>query len=550
MQLSDLVGAICDESGFAERDTSDLDGLVTGYALTRTMSARDALTPLSVAFHFDAVESQGKIAFVARGQPQATVLDESDLVIADGAADFGFTFERAQETDLPLASRIAYVDVDADYRQASVEARRLVALCDRVAQSTLPIVMDQAVAGAIAARLLQDAWVMRETAKFALAPSHLVLDVADEVMLSAGGRTHRLRLSGIDDATARAIEAVATDPSLYEPLTGPSRAPGMLQTLASVGRALVVFLDLPLISGNERDWAPHVAAFAAPWPGGVQVLRSASSSNYVLDTALIHPAAIGQTLADFPAAPPWRWDMTNSLNIQLTNGALSSTDDLSLLGGANVIAVQNASGEWEIVQFANATLVAPNQWSLTRLLRGQAGSEGASGASAGARVVVLDSALQQLALLSNEATLPFNYLWGPDGKAMSDPAFQGAALQFKANGRRPYAPCRLRAVYAANGTDLVLSWIRRDRAPSSDSWDQTEITLSETSESYDVEILNVAGAVVRTFPALSAPSCTYTAAQIAGDFPLGRPSPFSFIVYQLSTTYGRGPGTTASVVFT
>lgn len=548
--LSDLVDAICNDSDFAERDASALDGLVTGFALTSTMSARDGLTPLSVAFHFDAVERQGEIVFVGRGRPNVQALGEADLVIADGAANFGFTLERAQETDLPLASRIAYIDADADYRQASVESRRLVALSDRVAQSTLPIVMDQAAAGGIAARLLQDAWVMREKATFALAPSHLALDVTDEVMLAADGRTHRLRLTGIDDGKERAIEAVATDPSLYEPLTGASRTPGMLQNLAPVGRALAVFLDLPLLTGTEKEWAPHVATFASPWPGSVQVLRSAATSNYVLDTALIHPAAIGQLLVDFPAAPPWRWDLTNSLSIRLSQGSLASSDDLSVLGGANVIAVQNASGEWEIVQFADATLVAANQWSLSRLLRGQAGSEAASGALAGARVVLLDGALQQLALLANEATLPFNYLWGPNGKAISDPAFQGAALQFKANGRRPYAPCRLRAAYAANGADLVLGWIRRDRAPSSDSSDQSEIALSEASESYDVEILSASGAVVRTFASVASPSLTYSAAQIASDFPSGLPSPFRFTVYQLSTTYGRGPGTTASVLFT
>jgi hypothetical protein len=350
--LADLTGAICDDADFSDRDTSELDGLVTGYAVTSTMSARDALTPLSVAFHFDAVESEGVISFVGRGRPLAPSFGEGDLVLAEGAANFGFTLDRAQETDLPLASRIAYFDADADYRQASLEARRLVSLSDRVAQSNLPIVMDQAQAGGIAQRLLQDAWVMRERANFALPPSQLALDATDEVTLNAGGRSHRLRLAQIDDGAARQIEAIATDPSLYEPLTGPARAPGMLQRLAPVGRALVVFLDLPLLTGTEKDWAPSVAAYATSWPGSVQILRSASNANYVLDTALIHPAAIGQTLADLPAAPPWRWDITNSLVVRLASGTLASTDDLSVLGGANVIAVQNASGEFEIVQFA------------------------------------------------------------------------------------------------------------------------------------------------------------------------------------------------------
>jgi hypothetical protein len=96
---------------------------------------------------------------------------------------------------------------------------------------------------------------------------------------------------------------------------------------------------------------------------------------------------------------------------------------------------------------------------------------------------------------------------------------------------------------------LLLNWLRRDRDPSSDSWDQVEIPLSESSESYDVEILDASLNVVRAFSSVSSPSLTYTAAQIASDFPAGLSSPFRFTVYQLSSTFGRGVGRTASVVF-
>jgi hypothetical protein len=30
-----------------------------------------------------------------------------------------------------------------------------------------------------------------------------------------------------------------------------------------------------------------------------------------------------------------------------------------VLGGANICAIQNADGDWEVIQFATATLVAP-----------------------------------------------------------------------------------------------------------------------------------------------------------------------------------------------
>lgn len=544
VQLPAIVGDVCAASDFAAIDTSDLDGLVTGYAVTDTMSARDALTPLSAAFHFDAVETGGVIAFVARGRPTALALGDDDLAIPDDDATLGVTFVRAQETDLPNVSRIGYIDPDADYRQASAEARRLVTLSDRVASSSLPIVMDQGQAIGIGERLLQDAWVMRETASFALPPSRLALDAADEVIYTTAGRAHRLRLTEIDDATSRAIQAVATDPSIYEPLNGPSRGPLAMRTLNPPGRALVVFLDLPLLTGNEVPWAPAAAAFASPWPGSVAVLRSASDANFTLDTTLSHAATLGRTTADFYSGPLWRWDAVNALRIRLGNGTLASQDDLAILGGGNALAIQNADGAWEVLQFATATLTAPNEWTLTRLLRGQAGTESAMRGpiAAGARVVLLDGAQTQLDLQQNEATLPFFYAWGPPNKPLSDSAWQTAEQQFAGIGQRPLSPVHLAARWQSG--DLVLGWIRRTRI-GGDSWDQTDVPLAEESEAYDLEILNAAGAVIRT-ASVTSPTYTYTAAQIATDFPSGLPTPFRFTVYQLSAAFGRGVGTTAS----
>jgi len=281
------------------------------------------------------------------------------------------------------------------------------------------------------------------------------------------------------------------------------------------------------------------------------VFRSASDSNYVLDTTLAKPATIGETIADFSAGPVWRWDEVNELRVAIYDGStLQSRDELSVLGGANALAVQNADGEWEVLQFANAELIGAGEWKLTRLLRGQAGTDGAmrSPVGAGARVVILDDALVQLGLSQAEYALPFNYRYGPQGKPLSDPSYQAASLQFRGIGLRPLAPVHLAAAYASDGSgDLVLSWFRRDRDPSSDSWDQVEIPMSESNESYDVEILDASSNVARTFSAIPSPSITYTSAQIAADFPSGLPNPFRFRVYQLSSVFGRGMGATAEI---
>ena len=233
--------------------------------------------------------------------------------------------------------------------------------------------------------------------------------------------------------------------------------------------------------------------------------------------------------------------------MRLYNGACASLDDLSVLGGANALAIENADGEWEVLQYASAALTAPKCWSLTRLLRGQAGTEGAmrNPVAAGARVVILDRALSQLSLKQDEYALAFNYLWGPKGKAISDPSYQGAALQFTGVGLRPLSPVRLRAVWQIG--DLALTWIRRTRI-GGDSWDQTDVPLGEDSEAYAVDILDGSGAVVRTLSAASQ-TVTYTAADIAAEFPSGLPIPFRFTVYQLSAAFGRGVGGAAEIQF-
>jgi len=544
VQLPDLIGELCGDANFSDYDSSNLTGIVTGFAVTGTMSPRDAIAPLAAAFQFDSVESEGEIEFVMRGRPTATSLDESDLVPAGD--DFGFTFTRAQETDLPQASRIAYIDADADYRQAVAEARRLVGGSNRVANSSLPLVLDQGLAIGIGERLLQDAWVMRETAAFSLAPSRIALDPADEVSLDAGGRTHRLRLTEIDDAGQRKMQAVTTDPSIYEAITGPSRAPNAAASLAQAGRALVAFMDLPLLGADQNAWDPFAAAFASPWPGAVAVFRSASDSNFTLDTLLSKPATIGETTADFYSGPLWRWDNVNALSIKLYNGALSSLDDLSVLGGANVIAVENADGGWEVLQFANATLTGTNAYTLTRLLRGQAGTEAAmrSPVASGARIVLLDGAPQQLDLAPSEYALPFNYLYGPQSKPISDASYQEVSEQFAGVGYRPFSPCQIAG--ALSGGDIVLAWIRRDRSPAADSWDQTEIPMSEASESYEVDILS-GSTVLRTLSSTSA-SVTYTSAMQIADFG-SAPSSLSINVYQLSSTTGRGSPAAATLYF-
>src|SRR5690606_31161544 len=92
-------------------------------------------------------------------------------------------------------------------------------------------------------------------------------------------------------------------------------------------------------------------------------------------------------------------------------------------------AVENAHGEWEIVQFATAELVSGpspgGRYKLSKLLRGQRGSEHAmaSPVAAGARVLALTSALGQPGITASDVGLPIVWRAGPANRDVADTSF-------------------------------------------------------------------------------------------------------------------------------
>ncbi|MFV0298276.1 MAG: glycoside hydrolase TIM-barrel-like domain-containing protein, partial [Hyphomicrobiaceae bacterium] len=55
--LAAVLAAIFDRYGFPDHDTTQVDGLVTGFVIERPMSAREAISPLELAYFLDTIES-------------------------------------------------------------------------------------------------------------------------------------------------------------------------------------------------------------------------------------------------------------------------------------------------------------------------------------------------------------------------------------------------------------------------------------------------------------------------------------------------------------
>jgi hypothetical protein len=303
--------------------------------------------------------------------------------------------------------------------------------------------------------------------------------------------------------------------------------------------AVVFFVDGPLLQDGDIDHAAYMGGAQLPFDGGISVWRSPGTSGFELDTVLTIPAILGETTAPFYSGPLFYWDMVNTLSVVMARGSLASVADELVLNGANAMLVENSAGEWELIQFATATPSGVQSWNLTRLLRGQKGSEHAmeNPLPAGARVLFINSALRQTSLPAALTGVTLNWRSGPATADIGSAGFSTQSVTLRAKAQRPYAPVHLDRVFA--GGDITLSWVRRTRI-GGDRWEPEEVPLGEASELYDVEILNAAGTlVVRSVLGLTTPSFLYTAAMQTADF--GAPvTSLRWRVAQKSASFGRG----------
>ncbi|MDB5658085.1 MAG: hypothetical protein JWS10_700 [Cypionkella sp.] len=521
VSLAALVRHLCLRAGLEASliDVSGLWGAVEGYVISALESPRASISTLARHFGFDAVESEGRICFLMRGRVATATITPDGMVAASSANGDVMELTRAQESELPQALKWQVARADEDYDAAQVEARRITVDTSRIASESFPMAVPTEEAERRCRRALMEAWVGRESAVFRLPPSRLALDPCDVILLDHDGRLTELQLVSIADSDVRGIDAVRQDRAVYDLPPGDPR-PASLSTPTVFGAPEVVLLDLPQLRDDQAAHRPFVAAHAIPWPGEMAVFRSPAMDGFALLTTFGTRARMGVLTADFYAGPVSRFDLGNALVVDLFSGTLESVTDITLLGGANALAVETSPGQWEIVQAGSAELIAAGRYRLTRLLRGQRGTENAvaSLVPTGARVVVLDTSVASLPISEADLGLPWNWRVGPASRPVSDETFVATSFAPEGAGLRPFSVAQVEQPWrtARSPGDLTIRWTRRSRALAADSWEAAEVPLAEDSEAYVVEILD--GATVKRTLSTAATSALYTAAQQTTDW--------------------------------
>jgi hypothetical protein len=296
-------------------------------------------------------------------------------------------------------------------------------------------------------------------------------------------------------------------------------APQKLQpTVHLLGETALTLLDLPALREEDDNAGVYVAArrtgSGTAWPGARLHRSIDGGATYSQIVAMAAQAAIG-TVVSVPASGDGHtWDNDGEYVIDMLSGTLESRTDQALLAGANAAAV-GAHGRWHIFQFANAELVSPGRYRLSRLLLGRRGTEHLIGTvmADDAFVLVSGSGVYRSLLQSSEIGVSRIYRPVTVGATFSsgtDLAFTGAGQALET-----FSPVYVRGV--RDGSDnLTISWLRRDRL-SQTLRDGVALPLSEATEAYEIDILDSEGTVVRTLES-STNEVVYTAADQLTDF--------------------------------
>ncbi len=528
VDLGDLIEQVTGRFGLTDVETSDVAGLVDGFVLDRPLSARDGLEGLLQSFAIDVVESDGKIKF--RPRSKKPTLDFTLQQLGEISADTPLLSQtRTQETDLPRAIRIGYVESGLDYRSAAVTQQQLETASSREINLNLPAALSQSLAQSRADVALAEAWVQRTRSSFALPPSVLAIEPGD--VLTVAGQ--QLRVQSIADGTLRKCDAINHENAVYDPAPAPARQ-SAVQTSQVYGQPFALLMDLATTVGDAGPW---VAAQAEPWPGRLGIFKSSGAASFDFNRFVDAQATVGTLQTALSQGLQWRLDHTHAVDVLMDYGALVSVSEDELLDGKNLAAIGTPETGFEILQFLNATLIAPNTYRLTGLLRALAGSAAEMLATrlAGQNFVLLNGAVMQPIVTAEAASLPSTWRIGPQGLDHGHPAFLQLAINATLRGLRPLAPVQARA--RRDGAGVRLSWIRQTRSEG-DSWEFAEVPLAETTESYRAEIVN-AGNVVRSF-STAVPEVFYSDGEMTTDF--GAPQE-SLTVRLAQLSAATGPGT-------
>jgi len=484
------------------------------------------------------------LKFVKRSADLVPIeIADADLDAYDATGEPSFMeTSRTMDNELPSTLSVGYMNRAMDYEVNTRQAKRILDSTQDSsgeAQLTFSMVFTDTKAQEIAEVNLFTAWQNRISYSLKLPKKYCYLEPTDVIRV----RGHTARIITIKESPSGILELTLLDEALgnYAPHVVVTESLPIIQTPQQVSGTTLALLDIPLIKDEDEGVVIYLAVARSEadkvWTGA-SIQRSTNGLNFTEIAAVMTESTLGTATSVLGDYTGNTFDELNSVSITLEYGALTSSSEEAVLGGANLAYLGG-----ELIQFKTATLEEDGSYTLTGLLRGRRGTEHRIATHVpDERFVLLDSVLRVTTPTSDIEVIR-TYRAVSTGQVPA--TARVLPLFFKAKSVRPYTPVQLGGGRNSSG-DVVISWTRRTRL--SGEWrSNVDVPIGETTEAYEVDIFSddTFSTVKRTL-STSTPTVTYTAADQVTDF--GSPQPEIFVnIHQLSSIVGRGLALTGSV---
>lgn len=515
--VQSVVEALCARAGLPV-GAYDASGLSTSPRAVRGMAVsvgptRGALEQLSTAFFFNC-SLRDKLRFTLRGSAPVRTIPWEDLAAKPEQSDeVSLALTVMNDLELPPQAAVSYININDDGQVGTEYSDRMTGGQAAIQTVTLGIGMIPSEAKNIADTVVSDSAAALVSGEISLPIKYAALDPTDVVFIAdRDGRVYRMRLTRKrDESGVLSFDTVGDDSKVIESqsITDGTQVPG--GNVTKPGDTVFIPLDIPLL--RDEDDAPgyYVSAkgSTANWPGG-QIRSSPDNVTFTNAATVTESAVFGTcttTLGNYTAGG---FDEASSVTVNVGSGTLASSTRDAILADETINAMLIGD---EAIRFRTAALVTPGIYTLTGLLRGQAGTDWATAThGASERAVLLRAAGTRRVSQQASENGALRYLRaGTIGSSVLP-----ATTQFtNANrGLKPLSPQVVRGT-AQENQDVLLTWLRRSRL-SAKFLPPTGVPLDEATESYVVRVYTLPSTLKRTY-IVNAPSATYTRAQQIAD---------------------------------
>lgn len=509
-KLKDFIQSACDFAGI-DCDVSLIpDEEIIEMTLNSSGSTIEMLENLALAFSLDTVCTPGLIKFVPKKTvPDVTItLDDMGFTDGESVVPPPYTAKRFQGIDLPQKVSISYYARDYEYNTFTQSYELFGYPEGQIVELSVPVCLEHERAKRICESFIVNAHLERMNYKFSTSLKYAAVEPADMLDTPMG----LLRVLRVDEASDGILQFECCDAGTEEAYSasnaGVQYPPEVNNTVTEIGQSRAHWIDM----NNLNDSDTKVRIYAAVhgfgrkgWPGAAIMESTDGGNSYTELVRVFEESTVGLVATPVANHAYHTWDNDTTIQVQLKTGSLSSKPDIAVLNGENWALVGR-----EIIGFANATMVSPGVWNLTRLLRGRQGTEVYVGShEADELFVLLDGAPVELEFNPRMSTRKLKCVTlGSSAAVMPE-----ENVQVLSNNLRPW-PVYAAKVEAQAGGSWKITWKGRVRF-NNEMQDFTTTNNDETFGGYGIAILDASDNVLKSYTTTSEEYILSTEQQIA-----------------------------------